>query len=368
MAPKLSAWLERLAGRKGVGQPNIVCERFLEMFKLHGVATSQIPRLFPRLRFADLQSDDRLLDVLEPEHIDQVAKAFGVLVPWLEGVNDEVYGYLASCKEPKVILEHLNTVLANGTSKWDHPIRILTTRKNLDRNSGDFQVLAPVVVEKIAELGEESIFRYHVYRDGFPWGHPPARIELKALARIIYTRLGITAPLYEVSEREMDALLEGRSIPGFLRNACHHSTPSLEDYALAKSESVIAKEVEELEEVLRYIEERGLSDFRFVTSPADVDVEEGAGQATNNDERNESVKANAVKAANIKHARTNEIKLRFVAFYGDHASDYESKSAAAKTFFNSVLDERDRLEFKDINTAQRVFLEALRKAGATPRQ
>lgn len=362
MVTKLNVWLKRLISRKNLGQPNIVCQRFIDVFRLHGVAPSQIPRLIPSLKLADLQSHERLIDVLEPELIDQVAKIFGVRLRWLEGVDDQIYDYLASCKEPKVILDHINTVLTNGTSKWDQPIRILTTRKKLDRNNDDIQDLAPVVVEKIAELGEESIFRYHVYLDGFPWDHSPARIELKALARIIYTKLGITVPLSEVSEGEMDALLEGRTIPGFLRNACHHSTPSLEDYALARTASVAAKEVEELEDVLRYIDEHGLSNFRFVTSSADANADVGTCQATSDEERNASVKANAVKAANKKHARINEIKRRFVAFYGDHASEYESKAAAAKTFFNRVLDEKERLAFKDINTAQRVFLEALRKA------
>lgn len=368
MAPKLSTWLERLAGRKGVGQPNIVCQRFLDVFKLHGVATSQIPRLLPKLKLADLQSAEKLIDVLDPELIDQVAKIFGVRVKWIEGVDDQIYDYLASYKEPKVILDQINTVLANGTSKWDQPIRILTTRKKLDRNSDAPQDLAPVVVEKIVDLGEEPVFRYHVYRDGFPWDHPPARIELKAAARIIYKRLGITVPLYEISKKEMDALLEGRTIPEFLRDACHVSTPSLEDYALAKTESSSAKEDEELAEVLRYIEGQGLSNFRFVTSPVDAVAETDAAQVTTNDERSEGIKANAVKAANKKHARTNEIKQRFVLFYEDHQSEYESKSAAAKTFFLNVLDEKDRLEFTNVDTAQRVFLEALRATRATPEQ
>lgn len=367
MAPKLTTWFARLAGRKGADQPHIVCQRFLEVFRLHGVTTPQIPRLLPWIKLADLQSDERLLAVLEPGRIDQVAKIFGVRVQWLEGVDDEVYDHLTSYKEPKVILEHINTVLANGTSKWDQPIRILTTRKELDRNSNNYQVLAPVVVEKIAELGEESIFRYHVYRDGFPWGHPPARIELKALARTFFHRLGITVPLYEISSAEMENIVDGRAVPGFLRHVCHLSSPSLEDYALATTESGVAKEIDELDEVLCYVDEHGLNSFDFVTSPADAVAEDDAGQATDTEGRSESVKANAVKAAKMKHAQTNAIKQRFVQFYGDHASEYESKSAAARTFFLSFLDEKERLAFTNIDTAQRVFVEALRKAGTAPR-
>ena len=368
MASDLGSWLKRLAGRKNDDQLNIVCRRFLEVFRLHGVETSQIPRLLPQVKLADLQSHERLLAVLTPELLDQVAALFCVRLSWLEGVDDRIYDYLASCKEPKLILEHINAVLTDERSRRGRPIRVLCTKKKLDHHSKDVQDLAPVIVEKIAELGEESIFRYHVYRDGFPWDHPPARIELKALARTIYKKLGITVPLYEIPEREMDELLEGRLIPGFLRSVCHHSTPSLEDYALTASESGVARETEELEDVLRYIDEQGLSDFRFVTFPAEVATDQNPGQVMNGAKGEVSVKANAVKAANKKHARTNEIKQRFVQFYRDHEKDHESKSAAAKTFFKCVLNERDRLEFKEINTALRVFLEALRKAGAGPQQ
>ena len=182
MAPNLGSWLKRLAGQKNDDELSIVCRRFLEVFRLHGVETAQIPRLLPQVKLADLQSSERLLVVLTPELLDQVAALFCVRLSWLEGVDDRVYDYLASCKEPKLILEHINAVLTDERSRWDQPIRVLCTKKKLDRHSKDVQDLAPVIVEKIAELGEESIFRYHVYRDGFPWDHPPARIELKALA------------------------------------------------------------------------------------------------------------------------------------------------------------------------------------------
>lgn len=361
MTPRLSGWLGRLAGREGTGQPSVVSQRFIDVFRLHGVAVSQIPRLLPQIKLSDLQPPERVLDAVTPELLDQVATLFGVRTSWLEGIDDQIYEFLGSEKRPKVILEHINAVLADETSLQHHPLRILATTKKLDRHGKDFQHLAPVVMEKIAELGEESIYRYSIYREGFFWKDQSSRIELKTLARIVFKKLGITVPLYEISERDMNKLLEGQLVPGFLRNVYHQSTPSLEDYALSTSESVIARETDELEDVLRYIEENGLSTFLFFKAPVESPSQQDSGQ-TASDKVAESVRANAVRAANKKHERTNAIKGRFVAFYRDHGSEHESRTAAAKTFYNRVLDEKDQLAFTSAENAQRAFLTELRKA------
>lgn len=274
MAPPLGSWFERLPGRPKRNQLDMVCQRFLDVFRLHGVEASQIPRLLPSVKLADLQSTETLLGTLTPELLDQVAALFGVRVTWLEGVDDEVYDYLGTYKEPIRILRHISTVLTDESSKWEHPVRVLCTKKCLDRHSDDNQKLAPVVIEQITLLGEDPIFRYHVYRDGFPWDHAPARIELKALARTIFTRLGVTVPLYEISAAEMEELLDGRRIPGFLRTACLNSNPSLEDYALSRAESGVAKETDEFPDVLAYIEKTALKDFSFSPRTHEQDEQE----------------------------------------------------------------------------------------------
>jgi len=361
MTPKLSGLLRRLVAREKTGQPSTVRQRFFEAFRLHGVAASQIPRLLPEIKLSDLQASERLLDVLTPGVLDEVATLFGVRTSWLEGIDDQIYEFVGSEKRPKVILEHINGILSDEKSNTHHPLRILTTKKKLDRHSNGFQYLAPVIIEKIAELGEESIYRYSVYCDGFFWEDQASRIELKTLARIVFKKLGITVPLYEIPERDMNKLLEGQLIPGFLRNACHQSTPSLEDYALSSSESSVARETDELQDVLRYIEEYGLSAYSFSKLPVEPAIQQDTGQAGNR-KVGETVRANAVKAANKKHERTNAIKQRFVEFYRDHEHEHESKAAAARTFFNRVLDEKAQLAFTSAENAERAFLTALRKA------
>lgn len=64
-------------------------------------------------------------------------------------------------------------------------------------------------------------------------------------------------PLCPVEPADLLRIREGKQIPrSYL--GCLQTSPSLEDYALTSEESVIAKEVVELPEVLEYIEEHNL--------------------------------------------------------------------------------------------------------------
>ena len=253
----------RPAGKSQAGSVNIVAQRFLQAFLDHGVEASQIPRLLPQVNIGDLQSPEKLLAVISPEILDQTALLFGIRAQWLEGVDDQIYEHLACYKRPAILLEHL-AVLLNGKDNFmSFPMRVLSTTKQLDSNSDSQQLMAPVLVEKIAELGEEEIYRYHIYIDGFDWGYAPARIELKALARIVYKQLHFPVPLYVISVKEMQDVLDGKLIPRQFLDGCLITTPSLEDFALTTEESGIANEVEEMPAVLHYIEEHKLQNFTF---------------------------------------------------------------------------------------------------------
>lgn len=249
-----------------------VGRRFLRVFRDHGIEPSQIPRVLPKIQLSDLQDEKALISALSPEILDQVALLFGIRVQWLEGVDDRIYDHLACYKRPATILEHVESLVKNEQPIYQHPLRALCLSKSLDNSSGEWQPLTPVVVEEIAQLGDEKIYRYRVYQDGFSWDHLPARMELKAIARTIFQQLRLPVPLYEISREEMDLITEGKMIPSFLRTACFLSYPSLEDYASALDECGVAREVEELPSVFRYIEEQKLENYSFFPEKPQVDV------------------------------------------------------------------------------------------------
>lgn len=254
---------QSFAGKTKNNPVNIVAQRFLQVFHDHGVQTTQIPRLLPAIKLDDLKSEDALLAMLTHDVLDQIARMFGIRVEWLEGVDDEIYEYMACYKRPEIILEHLAQTVGGVDVGLRFPLRILSTTKKLDCNDDSQQLLAPVIVEKIAELGEEDIYRYHIYRDEFDWGYFPTRIELKAIARIVDKKLHTPVPLFVITEKEMRSLLDGKLVPTDLFRGALLTNPSLEDFALTKSESAAAKEVEEMPAVLEYIKENNLQGFTF---------------------------------------------------------------------------------------------------------
>ena len=255
---------QRIAGGKKNDSVNLIVKRFLQAFQDHGVEASQIPRLLPQLKLDDLQSPERLLAALTPEILDQTAKLFSINTQWLEGVNDQIYENFHTCyKCPNFLLDHLAEIFDRDAQYLNFPLRILATTKKLDRNADTEQLLFPVLIEKIALVGDEFIFRYHLYRDHFDWRYPPARIELKALARIVSQRLHKTVPIYVVSRGDMKELLDGKLIPKNFFTGSPLTEPSLEDFTQPEDRTRPPREPEEIPDVERYIEDYNLQDYSF---------------------------------------------------------------------------------------------------------
>ncbi len=264
--------LRQLIGKPSAKSVSLVAERFLQAFREHGIEPAQIPRLLPQIRLEDLSTQEHLLAILTPELLDQVAKLFGIRSQWLEGCDETIYDYLATGKEPHLLLEHLRLLWQQP--EWRNtvvtPLRILTTARHLDYLDDQCHELAPVLIEPIATLGDETIYRYYIYQDGFSWDHPPARIELKAIGRTIWQALRKPIPIYTISREEMEYVLEGRLIPRSLLNRCLITNPSFEDYIIDPESSGVAKESDELPAVIDYLTATGLDHFDFSLVDAPV--------------------------------------------------------------------------------------------------
>jgi hypothetical protein len=249
----IRALLRRLTGVKARGRVAIVADRFLSVFSEHGVAPSQIPLFFPELTLDTLNSDERLLRALTSNVLTEVAKLFRVRREWLEGVDDRIYDRNWCYKAPERLFE----ALKNAETEFDSfPIRILHS-EDLDFRRPCTQPMVMLLIEKVRELGEELVPRFQIW-DECDWSHPPCRIQLKAMARVLDRRHREVVPLYRVSSKDFAAVAEGRCIPKRFMRGSPLTDPSLEDYALTAEESKVAKETEELPFVLEYIESQNL--------------------------------------------------------------------------------------------------------------
>lgn len=239
-----------------------LADRFLKLFAWYNIPTAQIPRLIPQLRYQDLQNPKSLLVALTPSIIDHAAQLFGIRSQWLEGTDDLVFFPFGSKGTPTTILAQLaraEIAAASDGNTWHRvPLCVLTTTKKLDSKSSDQQWLVPVIVEPTGATAEGPVYRCHVFASYYDWTLPRDRLELKAITWLARHHLRRVVPLYQVSEDDLLNFVSGMAVPSMVFNKPLSTSPSLEDFIETREESHVAKETDELPQVLAYLDASGL--------------------------------------------------------------------------------------------------------------
>ncbi|MBP1152773.1 hypothetical protein [Methylocaldum sp. RMAD-M] len=249
--------LWRKLASKGKSNPvSIVAQRFLKVFEDHGIAIPQIQHFLPQITLDKLKTPEDLLAVLTNDVLAQTATLFQIQRSWLDGVDDQLYESRSCYKSPECFFEDLGNI---GDDRDRFPVRALYCSKQLNSNDGRQQPMALLLVEKIGDLGDRAVLRYRPYTDGWDWGYEPCRIQLKAMARLVYLEFGKPVPLHRVSAAVLEQIRQGERVPMDCLRGTPLTSPSLEDFALYPEESGQSKEREELTAVLSYIETHNLA-------------------------------------------------------------------------------------------------------------
>lgn len=258
--------LRKLFNPQSKDLTDLIVKRFQLVFEAHNINVSQIPRLIPQIKYQDLESAQQLLAALTPKIIDATAELFGVRAEWLEGQDNRVYNPLSARKYPKIFLSQFAAALGKSSQKSWFPLRFLTTSMSLDRQAPFSQLLVPVIVETTKTVGEDILYRCRVFGDQYNWTDLSTRIELKAIALLVFRHTNTPIPLYLVTPDELEQITSGKVIPSIVWRSSFITTPSLEDYVLNFKASAVAKEIDELPAVLSYLDAQGLQNFKFIAS------------------------------------------------------------------------------------------------------
>lgn len=305
---------------------NIIPDRFFELFKAHDVEPSQIPRVFPKLTLKDLATPESLINQLTPDLIDEAATLFNVRSEWLEGIDGAIYEFSSYYKQPKEFLDFFSKL---NIDTHYCPVRLLTCANKLDYQSASSQPVLLVVLEKISELGESHIYRFHLDSE-WDWSHSPCRLQLKAITKILFKTYGLTVPIFKTNREQFELIANRAAFPNPYVSGGLCTDPSLEDFVLASAYSVVAKETEELPKVDEYIEKHHLSDFIALEKPHKITEE--------NESRHGNIKE-AISEMNSKNAKAKYLLLdkhkdQFKTFYKDNS--YKNKSQAARDYFTNL--------------------------------
>lgn len=271
----LDKFVKGLIGDKSKNPVNLIAGRFVRVFENHRVPASQISRLLPQIHFSDLKSEDALLLKLNGEVLERAAQLFGIRRQWLEGIDDQIYEAHCCYKCPNEFFSDLASFCHRKDTGLYLPVRAFTTRNHLDYTNREKQPLALILVEQFTILDDKPIFRYHIFNDEWDWSYVPARIQVKAMTRLVSTVLRVPVPLYVIKPNEMEALYNRTIIPHQLIENRWTSDPSLEDYAITNS--YVGKERDELPVVMEYIEEYQLENLIAIDSGKCVEVIQESG-------------------------------------------------------------------------------------------
>jgi hypothetical protein len=241
--------LWRRIKRKGPDPVEQVAVRFVELFDAHGVEVTQIPRLIPEITLAQLASPKDLLAGLTGSVLHKACVLFGIRREWLEGQGDVIYDCGYCYKSPERFFAELKQLSSPATIA---PVRAVATVDSLDYRSSAVQRVELVMVETAAWIGDQEIERFRVFTDGWDWRYPECRIQLKAMIRAYREPV----PLYTVTPKEIEAWYAGEVVPRALMRGALCTSPSLEDYCMSMQENRQAKEIEELEAVMRFQSQR----------------------------------------------------------------------------------------------------------------
>jgi hypothetical protein len=235
-----------------------VADRFVQIFKDHGVARSQIPRFIPEVSLDKLCSWDVLVSVLTPEVLDKTAELFGLRRMWFDGIGDQIYDHHDCYKQPDVFFQDL----LNLKNPGHFPVSAIIDCKRLDMNNkSEEQNVVLVLADELAYLEEEQICRYTIYSDDFHWDYWKCRHQLKSMARVYYYATGRIFPIFSVSNADLQAVESGCRVPRKILKGRYDHDRYLEEYAVFPGEGTGAPEMEEAPKVQEYIRDENLEEW-----------------------------------------------------------------------------------------------------------
>jgi hypothetical protein len=141
--------------------PVTIATRLIALFESHGVHCNQIPEFFGHgLDIPSCATDEKLLDKITPEIIQDAVELFGVNKDWLEGSSKEIYDIRNFYKHPEEFEHYLVGLLTNA-SKDKLFAYALTSNKKLMNGDYDYDSLF-VIAESIGEINQREIYKYHL--------------------------------------------------------------------------------------------------------------------------------------------------------------------------------------------------------------
>jgi hypothetical protein len=214
-------------------------QRFVEIYKAHGIELTQIPRQLGEefgLTLHDVSTDEKLLAALNENLINKTCENFGVRREWLDGKKVPIYTHRCFDKNLDAFIDFLARLKQEG--KELQCLFVKCPQDKLDKGDERWPI-AVVLRQEINQWGhfsEDSIWRYYPLSDQYHWGYDRIRLQLKAIVLIAW-QFGIHIGGCQLPKKDVEDMVAGSVFPGPLVEPLNHVAWHPDDYIFGEGES-----------------------------------------------------------------------------------------------------------------------------------
>ena len=218
-------------------EPESIADRFIRLFKSHGIVCDQIPRLIPALSLSDVNSPEKLIEALNDHIVCDACDLFGVEREWLEGAQQEIYQRRSFYKD----IRGLNSFLDEQEVTSENWGAFYAVREEgSDIREAEKQQYGVDIVLVFCKLvkqlsSEQVIYRYYPLSDNASWGYLGSRIYFRAVCRLASDR-SLMCRGIEVSKVNLEELKNLQAIP---QSIIDHQIGSWDVYRIAMTDDEI---------------------------------------------------------------------------------------------------------------------------------
>lgn len=234
-------------------------DRFIELFKAHGIERTQVPRFLGdryNLTLENMSSNEKLLSRLDEALLTSVCELFGVQRDWLDKGDTPIYSRERFYKNMNLYVQFLSDI----KQKYDDVqcFAIKSPENKLAKDGKDLSI-ALLFRGRTGVLDDNPIYRYFISGDEWSWSYGRTRIQLKAMIWAAWQFKILIAGCL-LPQDNINDLLAGKVFPGPLVDNLSWVMWHPDDYILTADESQVAADSKEAITAREYMIETGWMD------------------------------------------------------------------------------------------------------------
>lgn len=242
-----------------------IANRINDIQRSHGINSAELLRLLPNewnWSLATVTTPRQLVDSLTPTQFAWFANEFQVEREWLEGTSDITTKPFWGYKNPKHLIDSLDSA---GWNSID--LRMTILAEDYTGNDSPLSRYAIALSTPIAKLEDTGkiVWKHALFEGEWHWHHWPCRRDTKAIVRwysMHLHRFGVV-PIVPISNRNFERLTTRKHLLASFIPDCSAGFDHMEDRVLLPrqlphGESMRAIETDELPHILDYARQSGI--------------------------------------------------------------------------------------------------------------